>query len=56
MPVTGEPSTDAVWVVASAGSPRSALDEGRAAVGAPAYALLEERRFGTLMVQRWVRP
>jgi mannosyltransferase len=55
--VADAPAGDAVWVVASGTDPDTLLRAGREAVGAPAYALLEERSFGdTLMVQRWARP
>lgn len=55
--VTDAPTGSAVWVVASGPGPDALLREGREAVGAPAYALLEERSFGdTLMVQHWARP
>lgn len=55
--VAAAPAGRAVWVVASAADAHGLVAAGRAAVGAPAYALLEERSFGeTLTVQRWVRP
>jgi Dolichyl-phosphate-mannose-protein mannosyltransferase len=54
--VATAPTSPDIWVVSQAVTGADALVAGRQSVGAPTYALLEERSFGAnLSVQHWTK-